>query len=118
MSFDYGKTVATATRLIKRFGSSRNYIAYTKTGTNYATGQPIVAETPYSLVTVKSGFTVMEMSSGAIETGDVKLLASVGTTAPSIGDTVTLVDGVYGIVNVEPIMPADTVILYIMQARR
>jgi hypothetical protein len=68
---------------------------------------------------VELDYDLRERESSLIQQGDKKLLMAVGnlTVTPSSGDKVTVGANTHDIINVSPLQPGDTVILYELQVR-
>lgn len=64
---------------------------------------------------VQDKYSVMEISTGAANVGDVKLIAENGDY--KTGDTVSIDGAIYRIMNATPIKPAETVMVYELQVR-
>lgn len=118
MSFDYGRSKATADRLIGRFGSAATLKRPNSSGPAYAPveGTP----TSYAVTVVVQDFANREIDGTRILTGDKKVTMAKGSLAiePATSDTLVIGGVDHAIVEVRPLNPGGTVIFYEVQARR
>jgi len=103
----YAGMQSTATRLLTEFGQSVNLISVTETGFDPVTGTSTTTTTTTAVNTVMVGISKTWTDKFAIEQGDAVALVESGTE-PKQNDTL---DG-WTIVAVEPLKPADTVLMY------
>lgn len=119
MSFDYGRTVATADRMIERFGIAGTLRRRTTTGPDYdpTEGDPV----DHACRFVVSDYSAMEIDGTRVLATDKKLMLAKGalTVEPMLSDL--LVDGVsssYKVVAIKPLQPGATVVMWELQVRR
>ena len=103
----YAGLQSTATRLLKKFGKSADLVSITETGFDPITGQPGTDTTTTSVSAVFVGINSKWTDKFAIEQGDAVALVESGTE-PKQNDTL---DG-WTVIAVEPLKPADTVLMY------
>ena len=103
----YAGLQSTATRLLKKFGKSADLVSITETGFDPVTGQPGTTTTTTSVSAVFVGINSKWTDKFAIEQGDAVALVESGTE-PKQNDTL---DG-WTVIAVEPLKPADTVLMY------
>jgi len=118
MSFDYSGLQSTAIRLIQRFGKDVEF-----SRASGATFDPVAGEyTGGTTVTVsgkcvQTKFDKSEIDGTLIKATDIKLLFEPDQGEPLINDTCTLNGVENRVVDVMPLSPADTVMLYAVQLR-
>lgn len=118
-AFNYARAKATADRLIARFGQS-GYIRRTPTtGTAYNPTQGTPAD--HACTFVVTDYTAREIDGARILSSDKKAIVAFGALAIALGTADRLLDPSvpgYKIVEVKPLNPGGTVVLYEMQVRR
>ena len=118
MTFDYSRSRATADRLLTRFGQAATLKRPTSSGPAYAPveGTP----TSYAVTVVVQDFANREIDGTRILTGDKKVMVAKGSLAiePATSDTLVIGGVDHAIVEVRPLNPGGSVILYEVQARR
>lgn len=115
MSAFYTNLRATATRLIGQYGKTATL---TKPG---ATTGPEWDPTPgtptdYTVNLVELGYSLTNRDATLIERGD-KMLLIEAEVEPVLEDTITVDGGVLRLIDVQPLNPGGTVLLYEAQAR-
>lgn len=118
-AFDYSRSVATALRLITRFGTDAKIIrAGTPSGppNNPTPGTPV----PYDCKAVFDKWRTDQIDGTLIQMGDLKVLvASSGLSIePTPADNFQYSATDYAIVNVMPVKPGGTVVYYELQVRK
>lgn len=115
--FDYGKSRATADRLLKRYGQAGAIRRTADTGTAW---DPTVTTTDHAAI-----FAVMDYAENMVDgtrilaTDKLVYLSAKGLTIePTPSDVMVIGGAAYAIVNVKPLAPAGVVVLYEIQARR
>ena len=103
----YAGLQSTATRLLKKFGKSADLVSITETGFDPETGQPGTTTTTTSVSAVFVGISSKWTDKFAVEQGDAVALVESGTE-PKQNDAL---DG-WTVIAVEPLKPADTVLMY------
>jgi hypothetical protein len=118
MSFDYARSKATADRLISRFGQTATLRRPTVSGTAYnpSAGTP----TDYSATVVVLDYDRREIDGTRILAADRKVLLAAGTLAiePVTSDKAVIGGIEHSIIDVAPLNPGGTVLLYQLQVRR
>ena len=119
MAFDYSRPLATANRLIERYG---------QLGAVRSTGEPTGPEydpTPGADIDYPARFVIVAFDAKEIDgtrvlSSDVKVLMAPGDllNPPTTNDRLIAADGEYAIVNVTTLAPADIAVLYTLQCRR
>lgn len=118
-AFDYAKPLATANRLIARFGQRGAIRRLTPgNGPSYNPGQPTATNYPADFAIVS--FMAKEVDGTRILQSDRKALLSPGslTITPTTADQIIIGGVVYSIQNVDVLAPAGTAVLYTIQCRR
>lgn len=119
MSFDYARTVATADRMIERFGVAGTLRRRVTTGPEYdpTEGDPV----DHACRFVVSDYSAMEIDGTRVLATDKKVMLAKGslTVEPMLSDL--LDDGVtpvYKLVAIKPLQPGATVVMWELQVRR
>ena len=115
MSFDYGSTKGTVDRLIANFGASLAFSRDTAETFDPATGQTTSTTQSFSRDVVWTEYRNQEIDGTTVQRGDARLLIS-GEVL--IGDKVVKNGTEWRIIDVSPLQPADTAVLYTAQARQ
>ena len=119
MSKNYSPSVATALKLIAKFGAAVTLTTQTTGAYDIPTGAATVTTSTQSGYGVRTEWTKQDESWTLVQVNDVKLvLAASGiTTAPKVNDTV-LFDGIsYTVISVKPAQPATVAIVYTLNLR-
>jgi len=119
-SFDYTKSAATATRLIGRFGAVGAIRRSATTGGNaWDPSSGTTTTTDYPATMVVTDYAQKDVNGTVILATDKKVLVAPGVAVvPGVTDTLVTPDGAtLNIVNVNPLKPAGTVVMYEIQAR-
>ena len=119
-AFDYSRPLATANRLIERYGQ----LGAVQTpgqplGPSYDPGEPVPVTTPARFVIV--GFEAKEIDCTRILATDKNALVAPGvlTADPTPHDRLVEANGVsWSIVTVDTLRPAETSLLHTLQIRR
>ena len=119
MSKDYSQSVATALKLITKFGAAVTLTTQTAGGYNTSTGEVTVTTATQSGFGVRVDWTKQDESWTLVAVNDVKLIlaASGITTAPRVNDTVLFDSVTYTIISVKPAQPATVAIVYTLNLR-
>lgn len=113
MSFDYSRLKATADRLIARFGKTAQLVTTTTTGPDY---DPTVTETATDITLVELDYSLTNRDGTLVQAGD-KLFLVQADAAPDMAAKIRLDSVDYAMVDVQPVSPGATVLLYEIQAR-
>ena len=114
---DYSGLQATASRLIDKFGQDATL---SKQGAD--TGQPWDPE-PGAAVTSDAilcdiGYSLMNRNETLVQKGDRRVLISVIGSAPELGDQMIVESVTYNIIDLMPLSPGGTVLLYEAMLRK
>ena len=116
--FDYSNLTATAVRLIDQFGTT---LTLTRKGDGaYDPSTGTVGGAPQHARTraVKATYHAQEIDGTNILAGDAKVLVSPDIAlSPVAGDSIEISGESLRVMRCDEIKPADTVVLYIVQAR-
>ena len=120
MSFNYAGSQSTADRLIQNFGRSATLNHKTTAPATNPWDNPTTTTTAYTVQIVVDSYKEFSIDGTTVLTGDRKiLLSALGlTVVPTVEDTLTIGGDVWGVVNVKPLSPGATVVLYEIQARK
>ena len=118
--FSYAASRATADRLIRSFGQAATLNHRTTTTPANPWDAPTVTTTSYSVQIVVETYKDGLVNGTSILSGDRKILLSALGLAvvPTVEDTLTIGGDAWGVVNVKPLAPGTTVVLYEIQARK
>lgn len=110
-AFDYARSKATAERLIKRFGKSG---AIRRMETSGEPWNPDLVPADYDCTLVVTDYTLRERESSMIGAKDRRVLISTEglTITPTNSDKLRLGGVDYEIVDIWPLEPGDTVVLW------
>lgn len=113
---DYTKPQATADRLIEKFGSTGAIRRTTNGGDEWA---PTVTTTDYAAIICTPGYKLENRNATLIQAGDkVGLIAMKDLSiTPTMADKVVIEDVAYSFVDLQPLRPAGTTVLYEFHAR-
>lgn len=118
-TFDYSRPLATANRLIARFGQDGVVRRITTTGgTSYDPGEETPTNYPARFV-VTAFDNRTEVDGSRILSTDKKVVMAAGLEIePRAGDLLVCADGsILSVVDADPLKPAETVLLWTVQAR-
>jgi hypothetical protein len=117
VSFDYSRTIETADRLITRYGQVGAIRKLVNTGKAYDPTQTL-EDTSVTLAVLE--YEDSKLDRGPIRTGDKQVFVSAKGLPISIKPTDKCVIGgeQHDIVNVKPLAPAGTVVMYQLQVRQ
>lgn len=113
---DYTAPQATADRLIARFGATG---AIRRTTTSGPAHDPTITETDYAAIIVTPGYTLTNRDGTLIQAGDKVGLIAMKDLAvtPTMADKVVIESKAYSFVDLQPLRPAGTTVLYEFVAR-
>lgn len=114
---DYAEDRADADELIDEFGQDGKLRRETKTGSSYS---PTITTTDYDCTFVVLDYRNREIDGTRILSTDKKALLKAGSLAitPTTADKLVIGGVAHAIMNVAPLSPGGTVVLYEIQARR
>lgn len=113
MSFDYSNLKATADRLIARFGKPATLISFTSSGPDF---DPVITETETAITLVETGYSLTNRNESLVQAGD-KIWLVQAAAAPSLSDKIELDGTRYNMVDIQPVAPGATTLLFEVQAR-
>lgn len=119
-SFDYTATRATAERLLERFGRSVSLRRTTVSGGDaWNPGGGTATTVNHAATAVVTEYDAREIDGTLIRREDRRVILSTEglSVTPATSDKVVVGATVYAIVNVAPLEPGGTVVLYEIQAR-
>lgn len=116
MTFDYSRAVATASRLINRFGQTATLTQETRSGSAH---DPSITETDHTVKVAVMNYSTMEVNGTSVEATDRKVYLSTEglSVTPSIDDKMTIGGQEHQVIAVSPLSPAGTVVFYELQVR-
>ncbi len=118
MAFDYSKTATSTDRILTKFGQEVTITRRTAGTYDTSTGVSAVTETTQSGIGAIFDWQNRDVDGTTIKTGDRRLLLSaVDITAPVVNDTVTVGSVVFTVMQVKPLAPSGTVVLYEINLR-
>lgn len=121
--FNYANSLATAERLLAKFGQDITITTVTVGAYDTATQTTLTTETPYTAKGVLLDYKRIDsgaMTAGNIQVNDKKLLVSpVGLTIePNANDRATINGELWNVINVKTVKPASITVLYELQIRK
>ena len=119
-TFDYNKIQDTALNLIEKFGADATVKkASIAAGANAWNAPQQVASDKVGKA-VRTEYSLYNINGTTIKAGDVKLLLAAKdlTVMPAQGDTVVFAGTEYKVMNIDPIAPAEVILVYVVQLRR
>jgi hypothetical protein len=118
-SFDYAASQSAADRLIRKFGQAATLTHNATVPASNPWESPTTTTTTHAVQIVVETYKDGLVNGTSILAGDRKiLLSALGlTVAPTVKDTLTIGADVWSVVNVKPLSPGATVVLYEIQAR-
>lgn len=118
MTFDYDRAALLSRAMLDRFGQNGAIRRETPgNGPSYDPGEPTLTDHPTRMAVTK--YTAREIDGSRIRSDDLKVLvAPDAPVGPTTADRLVTADGdSLAIVNVTPLKPAGTVVLYTVQCR-
>jgi hypothetical protein len=114
----YARLATTATRLLDDKGQTLSFSRDNVTSFNPVTGE----ETKGTAITYSGsgavfGYGSSEINGTDIQRDDRRVILEAVSTAPAVGDSVTIDSIVHRVVDVEQVNPAGTVVIYQLQVR-
>lgn len=112
--FDYIRTQTTASRLIARFGTTG---AIRRAASSGDAWNPTQTETDYACSLCVTDYTLRERESALIAATDRKVLISTAglTIEPTAADQVVIDGTPHEVKRIDPLKPADTVVMWVAQ---
>lgn len=116
-AFDYSGLKATAERLIERFGQSATLTSYSEGGDAW---NPTLTPSNAAVQVAVFDYRNREIDGELILQGDkLVYLSTAGLTAvPAISSTITIGGVKHSIIDVMPLSPGGTAVMYKLQVRR
>lgn len=114
----YAQLSTTAARLLTSKGQTLSFSRDNVTSFNPVTGEETTgAPVTYSGKGAVFGYGSSEINGTDIQRDDRRIILEAVTTAPEVGDSVTINTIVHRVVDVEQVNPAGTVVIYKLQVR-
>lgn len=115
-AFDYSRSQATANRLIERFGKTGAIRRETASGDAH---NPTLTTTDYDAIICAPGYNITNRDASLIQAGDrVGLIAMSGLSiTPTMADKIVIEGTAYSFVDLQPLRPAGTTVLFEFHAR-
>ena len=115
-AFDYSRAVATAKRLIARFGKEATLVGRTETGDPW---RPVITDVDTTVIVAVMAYKKHEIDGTMILAEDRKVYVSTeGVTGAPVPGMKLEIDGIrYGIVQVMPMQPGPVVVYWEAQVR-
>lgn len=115
--FDYGRSRATAERLIKRFGQSA-VLRRSTVGAGHNPSAP--TQTDYAVQIMVSEYAVYHRDGTVIKAGDKKVIVSTEglSVEPVTTDKLLIESVVHSVVAVDKLSPGGTAVMFTLQCRR
>lgn len=123
-TFNYARTVATAARLLARFGQTVTLTVVSEGAYDPEAGAATNTSAAYTGKGLPGSYAQRDINGTSIQATDVKLYLSPLQTSgavmptPATGDKMTVASVVYGVIDSRPMSPAGTVVLHEVQLRK
>lgn len=114
MSF-YSRLNATAQRLIRTYGKDATLVRQTQSGPDH---DPTITETEYTVKMVELQYSMTNRDSTLIQEGDKLGLISTENESPQFDDKIEVNGERFSFVDLQPLSPADTTLLWEFTARK
>ncbi|WP_420465612.1 hypothetical protein [Panacagrimonas sp.] len=115
MSAFYDRLNATARRLIQAYGKSASVIRIALSGPPHA---PVQTETPHACMLVETGYKLTLIPESLVQVGDrMGIISTTIAISPETADKIEIGGIRYNFVDVKPLNPGGTVLLYEFLAR-
>lgn len=115
MAFDYGPLKDVATDLIADFGKSATLVKLVNSGTDF---DPDITESATAITLVETEFSTSQKDGTLIQQGDKKFLISANAATVEQKDRIKLGSDTWQIIEVEPLNPGGTVLIYTAHVRK
>jgi len=113
----YANLAKTAARLLAKYGVQRTFTRETEDSFNPVTGVRAVTESTYSGKAAVFDYNNSEIDGERVQAKDKRVLLEAVSTAPIIGDSVSIDSADHSVLHVKKIAPAGTVVCYELQVR-
>lgn len=119
-AFDYNVIQTTALNLIEKFGTDATVKKVSIAAGANAWNASQQTASSVAGKAVRTEYSLYNINGTTIKAGDVKLLLAAKdlTAVPVQGDTVVFAGTEYKVMNIDPIAPAEVILVHIVQLRR
>jgi len=116
MTFNYDRSVATAKRLIAKFGQSATLTQTANSGTSY---NPTRVETDHTVKVAVLGYGSYQVDGSLVKQNDKMVYLSLDglTVTPDEADSLTIGGVKHQLISIKTLSPGGTVVFYELQAR-
>lgn len=111
----YSRLESTATRLIGSRGKSAVLVRLTTTGPAH---NPVTTPVEHDIKLVETGYSMTNRDTSLVQQGDKLGLISTAGEAPQLSDQIRIDNVLYNFIDVEPLNPGGTTLLYEFHARK
>lgn len=111
----YGNLRATATRLIRQYGKPADLLRDEETGPPY---NPVVETKEHPVVMVETGYSMTHRNETLVQSGDKLGIISPEGEEPLLSDRIRIDGSEYSFIDVKPLNPGGTKLLFEFHARR
>ena len=111
----YDRLKSTAERLIGQYGRPCALVRQTQSGPDY---DPVVTESTYTVQALETGYSLTSRNDTLVQVGDKLGLISTADEAPRFDDKIEIDGDRYSFVDLQPLNPGGTTLLFEFQARR
>lgn len=116
MSAFYTRMEATARRLIAEYGKAATVVRFATSGPAHA---PVITETEHACVLVETGYRLTLIPETLIQSGDrMGIISTTITIVPETADKIDIAGERFNFVDVKPLNPGGTTLLYEFLARK
>lgn len=111
----YSQMADMARELIRQYGKLADLLRDEETGPPY---NPVVETNEYQVIMVETGYSMTHRNETLVQSGDKLGIISPSGTEPLLSDRIRVDDIEYSFVDVEPLNPGGTKLLFEFHARR
>lgn len=113
--FDYSGMAATATELIARYGAPMRLVEMVKTGPAY---DPTLTPDYTDCIGVKTKFKKNQIDGQRVLQTDLRVLLAADQLVPTLNHRLEIGGKALEIIDVDPLEPGDTALMYVLHVRR
>lgn len=111
----YARLEATAKRLIAQYGKASALIRQTTSGPPH---NPVITETRYDIAMVETGYSLTNRNETLVLAGDKLGIISTAGEAPIMADKIEIDGTRYSFVDIKPLNPGGTTLMWEIHARK
>lgn len=113
---DYDRIQNRVERLIHRIGKPASIVRIVTSGPSY---NPVTEEQAFAITLAETGYSLETRADTLVQTGDrVGVIATDGEVEPELADKIDIDGTRYSFVDLQPVNPGGTMLMYRFQARK